>query len=1530
MKNAYFFQRLALRRNKFFLTFFRLLPVMMLALLLTGSGVNAWGAQGDLIYSLDLAAQNSAFGTSNAYGAKSGTVSGVTWYANAASCQSTALVWLGTNSATNRTSLTILSAGVNNRGGAIATALGITTSTVGYYALVGSNPINNVGSIKVKAATTGGTTPSTLWCLYTTDGGTTYTVLGSVSTPGTTEQTFTPVSTIASAQYAFVFYSNAFGTYRTPYFKFYEGSSGSISPTLTAASSPTVDAAFDVTFTEDASWRGAITEITVGGTTLAASAYDKTAAGKITFTPSASALLQSAGTKAIVVKATGYSDATVSQAIGAGVAAALTMKTQPAAPSTNGAVLATQPEVNVLDQYGNITTATVVASKGDAGAWTLGGTTSVAAISGVSTFTNLTATSAAAVTGASLTFTSGALTVNSAAFDIAAPPAQIDWTNLQWPGTGAVKLGQAYDVYARVYEPGVTDAVGQGAGVQVWIGYSTSATNPNTWTNWVAATYYGDDGANNDEYKANLGAVMTAAGTYYYATRVQLGTALYVYGGFNGGFWDGTTNVSGVLTVNPAETLDWVNLQAPASGDITTAQTLDVYAQVYEPGVTPGVGQGAGIQAWIGYSTANDNPATGTGWTWVSASHNVAVTGNNDEYKATLSGLSAGTYYYASRFKYGLADYQYGGLTGAWVADQSGVLTVTTAEPADHVTNFAAATTAPTHSSIKLDWTDAVGASHYLIKGSAVSYEDITTPVDLSSEVDGALVKNVAAAGTGAGSHTFTGLTGETAYFFKIFPYNGTGTVVNFKTDGTVPQASATTTKTPTLLLAEDFDYANEALLTANGWKAHSGAGTQAIDVAVPGLSFNGYVGSGIGGAAKVDNTGEDLNKAFSAQTSGSIYAAFVISASATNATGYFFHLANDNAAGTTFISRVWVNGSGTGVGIGANAPSTYFPIVANTPTLLVVKYNFATKVSSLYVLNTMSATEPATADATFTETADITNLGTVCLRQYNASQNILVDGIRVTTRWADLPVSFSGTGEWTESARWNTGAVPGTTAQVVVDGAATINSDVEVAGLTINAGKSLTVNPAKQLTITGTATNNGTITIQSDANGTGTIVGNVSGAATVNQYLKGDYRTWYLSSPVANAQPANLGWIKYYNEADGSWPTLFDARTSSAVAYGSNSFVTAKGYLVVPSTSAVANANIQFVGELNTGNKSIALTNSVTNTSKPGFNLVGNPYPSYLKWADVYAANSSKLSSASIWYRTKQLNELSQLEYVFWTVNGDGVVTPLGVSASSNIPPMQAFWVKTTAGGGTLELTNNMRSHANATGFLLKAPAVDTRTLIRLQVSNGTNTDEAVLYLSDNANNGLDAFDAPKMSNDNASIAEIFTRAGNEKLVINAMRTLPRDTEIALGFEAGSATSFTLRANELSNLPSDVQLILKDNVTKAETDLTDGTAVYSFSNIATSGDRFSIIFRTAGAVTGIDQPTFSGLTAYSNANNQLTVLYDGVIDAHTVVSVYNAVGQRLVTQSLKGASTIVDGAFTPGVYVVKVNNLSRKLTIKN
>jgi hypothetical protein len=192
------------------------------------------------------------------------------------------------------------------------------------------------------------------------------------------------------------------------------GSGASTSPSLTAAPSATVDAPFDVTYTDDATWRGAITGITVGGTVLTAGYA--VSAGKITFTPSASSpagLLQTAGTKSIVVSATNYTSASVSQAIGVGAANKLTMKTQPTAPAANGSALATQPAVYIQDQYGNTTasTASVVASAtGGSNSWSLNGTTTVSGVAGTATFTDLTPVNGLLTTGATITFASAGLT----------------------------------------------------------------------------------------------------------------------------------------------------------------------------------------------------------------------------------------------------------------------------------------------------------------------------------------------------------------------------------------------------------------------------------------------------------------------------------------------------------------------------------------------------------------------------------------------------------------------------------------------------------------------------------------------------------------------------------------------------------------------------------------------------------------------------------------------------------------------------------------------------------------------------------------------------------------------------------------------------------------------------------------------------------------------------------------------------------------------------------------------------------------
>ena len=83
-----------------------------------------------------------------------------------------------------------------------------------------------------------------------------------------------------------------------------------IPPTLTTDTT-TIGNPIDITFTDDEAWRNAITEVKVGETVLESNQYTK-AEGKITI---AAGIFIEAGTYTIVIKATGYEDASVTQII---------------------------------------------------------------------------------------------------------------------------------------------------------------------------------------------------------------------------------------------------------------------------------------------------------------------------------------------------------------------------------------------------------------------------------------------------------------------------------------------------------------------------------------------------------------------------------------------------------------------------------------------------------------------------------------------------------------------------------------------------------------------------------------------------------------------------------------------------------------------------------------------------------------------------------------------------------------------------------------------------------------------------------------------------------------------------------------------------------------------------------------------------------------------------------------------------------------------------------------------------------------
>jgi hypothetical protein len=93
-------------------------------------------------------------------------------------------------------------------------------------------------------------------------------------------------------------------------------------------------------------------------------------------------------------------------------------------------------------------------------------------------------------------------------------------------------------------------------------------------------------------------------------------------------------------------------------------------------------------------------------------------------------------------------------------------------------------------------------------------------------------------------------------------------------------------------LLTANFNFTGE--LKSYGWSSlYTNGNINPIKTVSPGLTYNGYVLSNIGNAAKIDSTGQDLKMSFGAPfTQNKItYTAFMLNVNKAALVGHFFLL---------------------------------------------------------------------------------------------------------------------------------------------------------------------------------------------------------------------------------------------------------------------------------------------------------------------------------------------------------------------------------------------------------------------------------------------------------------------------------------------------------------------------------------------------------------------------------------------------------------------------------------------------------------
>jgi hypothetical protein len=558
----------------------------------------------------------------------------------------------------------------------------------------------------------------------------------------------------------------------------------------------------------------------------------------------------------------------------------------------------------------------------------------------------------------------------------------------------------------------------------------------------------------------------------------------------------------------------------------------------------------------------------------------------------------------------------------------------------------------------------------------------------------------------------------------------------------------------------------------------------------------------------------------------------------------------------------------------------------------------------------------------------------------------IVVTGLSNGTAYTFSVTARNAVGSSVASSASNPVTPDAITNNIIVSSATDIStltltpvSDIVVSSNRLTIDQSIKVNsitaaPGAELSITaGTITATNGIKLQSSPSGTATLVDNYSTptvVATVQQYLP-QGRNWYVASPIEStttpaAATSLIGGglassVSYYDEtANGTVNAWINNYTGSLLR--------GIGYVAVSESGAGTN-NVTVSGTLNSGDVPVTLTRTGTGGFE-GYNLIGNPYPSYV---NPMAALNALDVEKTIWYRTKGST------YKFETVNtlsGVGTDAALsGQTVTGYIPPMQAFWVRTNTNGQVLTFNNAMRNHANPVvggttinTTLLKAPKQVLNSIARLRINGTAGTDETVLYFNTAASNEFDNYDSrKKFESASAVTPEIFTQVGTEKLAINGLNAVEYETELPVGFVTKQAGDFSISLGELSNFETGTRLILKDNQQPtAEIELTPEKS-YNFSTTSATNTagRFSLLFRTATTITQVENAGKLNAQVYVNAARQITI----VAHEKCNYTIYNTVGQKLNEGLTTSNRTALNIKLQNGIYVVRLIDNGKELTTR-
>ncbi|NRD20792.1 T9SS type A sorting domain-containing protein [Winogradskyella eckloniae] len=499
-----------------------------------------------------------------------------------------------------------------------------------------------------------------------------------------------------------------------------------------------------------------------------------------------------------------------------------------------------------------------------------------------------------------------------------------------------------------------------------------------------------------------------------------------------------------------------------------------------------------------------------------------------------------------------------------------------------------------------------------------------------------------------------------------------------------------------------------------------------------------------------------------------------------------------------------------------------------------------------------------------------------------------------------------------------------------VLDGTYTVGSHIQINNLYINDAATTSVASGQSITTNSAIINDGTLELLSVSTSYSSLItDNIEGEVTyyrhVNQFADTGSTTGkndLVSAPVTNSSQTFLA-LRTANPqipsgTIGGVPSYlfgpFDNNANAYVNYTASDepSLIASGIGYRTASTAATGSTFEFVGDVETGSKSVAINIGSGSIQ----NLIGNPYPSYILLSTFLSENGTAMHPTN--YGVYGYKGDVTDGFIVWNQAYSDA------NPTAKIAPGQGFFVASKSGGATINFTPAMRTIGTSDDFIVGRSETQNLANLRLQVEKQDAIYSTDLYFNNNASLSMDPGYDSEVFEATSPEFSIYSHlvqdnVGQDFAVQSVSYTDLDNVTIPLGINIAQGEQATVSISE-SVIPEDVEVTLEDNVTNTFTDLLAGDYTFIPGSTLTETGRFYIHFSRTTTL-GTTDNLLSGLEIYAVSK---TITIKGQLDEDTTFNLFDIQGRKVSASELNQRNTehtIDVSSLSAGIYVVQLQS---------